>query len=243
MGINMNQVRLVIINGQVRFLSQDFLTPGQKLVHGVEILAEYFQDRGFVEEINKDRKTRREFFTFEEVNEAIKYVYPLGHDIIMLDLVKMIVFDAIVGNNDRHYHNWGVIDYVEKVEGKRVRLSPIYDTARALFWNKTDEAVKTMYKQNITGSDELKHFAHRTKPRFSFDDNHNADHFQLLSYLSSSNAVYRDVITKLLTQNVEYRAVETLRIEADPIVCKERCKLMETLLKLRFDKCRKSLQL
>ena len=98
----MNQVRLVIINGQVRFLSQDFLMPGQKLVHGVEILAEYFQDRGFVEEINKDRKTRREFFTFEEVNEAIKYVYPLGHDIIMLDLVKMIVFDAIVGNNDRH---------------------------------------------------------------------------------------------------------------------------------------------
>jgi len=43
LGLLMNETRLVMVNGQVRFLSEDFIKLGtEKLIHGVEILHEYF---------------------------------------------------------------------------------------------------------------------------------------------------------------------------------------------------------
>ena len=63
LGLKMNRTRLVVANNQIRFLSQDFLKKGQKLIHGIEILAEYFEDKEFVDQINKDKKNRREYLT------------------------------------------------------------------------------------------------------------------------------------------------------------------------------------
>jgi len=46
------------------------------------------------------------------------------------EFVKMLLFDAIVGNNDRHFYNWGLLPtYVTK---KKPIFAPIYDTARGV---------------------------------------------------------------------------------------------------------------
>lgn len=54
----------------------------------------------------------------------------------------MLVFDAIVGNNDRHFYNWGVI--VDLKGMKPPRFSPVYDTARGLFWNQSEEWIEKL---------------------------------------------------------------------------------------------------
>ncbi len=47
-------------------MSKDFIERGKtKLIHGVEILHEYFEDKDFVDKINEDRKQRRELLTFD----------------------------------------------------------------------------------------------------------------------------------------------------------------------------------
>ena len=103
LGLNMNQTRLVIINNQIRFLSQDFISVNKKLIHGIEIITEYFEDEIFVKELNQDKIERRKYLTFEVVEDAINKVYPHGSKCILDSLVKLITYDAIVGNNDRHF--------------------------------------------------------------------------------------------------------------------------------------------
>lgn len=241
LGLPMNETRLIIANGQIRFLSKDFIGEGQKLVHGIEILAEYFEDRAFVDEINEDRKSRREYLTFDVVERAVRYVYPIAHDHILSSLIELITFDAIVGNNDRHFYNWGVIDRVARVDADVVRFSPIYDSARALLWNRTKESILRMHGQYINGSDELDRFILKSKPRFSFTNNPKANHFELLKYLSGYSDKYRDTISNLVDKELEREVLNRLQEKAYLFLCRERCILMEAILRKRFSECRKSL--
>lgn len=243
LGLSMNETRLVQINGQVRFLSKDFIKKGQKLVHGVEIIAEYLQDRDFVDEINRDRKNRREFLTFDVIERAIQYVYPKVSSHLLLNLVRLVSFDAIVGNNDRHFYNWGIIDNVVKIDATDVFFSPIYDSARALLWNKTDQSLVNMYKQYKQGSNQLDAFIRRSKPRFSFEANTKADHFELLRYLSTCNSEYKKVILPLISENMEEKVLELTNQLTSSFFREDRCVLINAILKKRFNECRKQVYL
>lgn len=145
MGLVMNEIELVKANGQIRFLSKYFLKKNEKLVHGAEICGEHLGDVDMAKEIAESKSSVRTRFTFEFIREGIIAVFSLCHDHILHDLVRMITFDALVGNNDRHFYNWGVIDSKKKTY-KALKLSPIYDSARGLLWNFSDQNIINLYK-------------------------------------------------------------------------------------------------
>lgn len=60
---------------------------------------------------------------------------------IMYDLVKMFIFDMLLGNEDRHCSNWGI---VEQLDGSK-NLQPIYDNSRIV----TDWAILLNMGLNI----------------------------------------------------------------------------------------------
>lgn len=241
LGLIMNETKLVIANNQIRFLSKDFITKGKKLIHGIEILAEYFEDKDFVDEINQNKKERRAYLTFDEIENAIRYVYPNQYGELITELLRLITFDAVVGNNDRHFYNWGVIVDVYENNNK-VKFAPVYDSARALLWNKTEEKVQKMYQHYKNGSNELDHFVNKSKPRFSFQDNINANHFELVSYLCCSNDRYKKIVQNLITLSNENRIIEKFSDRAERYFSSERCLLMVEILKKRFYKLRQELK-
>lgn len=56
------------------------------------------------------------------------------------DFIKIPLFDAFIGNQDRHCDNWGIID------GKNgYRLSPIYDNGSSLGFQLTEARIKKMF--------------------------------------------------------------------------------------------------
>lgn len=114
LGLNMNEIQLVNANGQIRFLSKYFLNKNEKLIHGAEICGEHLGDMMLAKEIAEHKPTSRELFTFEFIKDAIRSVFPDSFEILLCELVKMVAFDALAGNNDRHFYNWGVIDSKEK---------------------------------------------------------------------------------------------------------------------------------
>lgn len=235
LGLNMNETKLVIASGQVRFLSKDFLQPEKRLIHGIEILAEYFEDRDFVDQINADRKDRRKYLTFEEVERAVHHVYPTECIEIMEELVKMIAFDAIVGNNDRHFYNWGVIGNITTSDHDRTVFAPVYDSARALFWNDTEEAVKKMfqvYQKGVFGQFDA--YIRKSSPRLSFDNKPDADHFELIAYLCSYKPEYKQIIEEFAGEEMELYVLRNLRQLIYCFFNKERCMLIEAVLRRRF---------
>lgn len=240
-GLKMNETKLVTANGQIRFLSKDFIDRGKKkLIHGVEILHEYFEDKEFVDKINEDRKQRRELLTFDVIENALNHVHPIQCQELITELVKLITFDAIVGNNDRHFYNWGIIGDIKIEYNKTVEFAPIYDTARGLLWNKVEPQIKQMYKQYKNGSiDQIMAFLTKSKPRFSFAENAKSNHFDLIEYLSQRNDTYKETIAKLVTIDIENRVILKLNESISRYLSTERMYLMTEILKLRFQKLRK----
>jgi hypothetical protein len=237
LGLKMNETRLVMANGQVRFLSKDFIKRGQRLIHGTEILAEYFEDRQFIDEINQDKKERRKLLTFEVVFDAIKYVYEEDAQDILACLVSLITFDAIIGNNDRHFYNWGVIGDTTKEKNNPVIFAPIYDSARGLLWNSDEENVFEMYNRAKSDSLVIDRYCHKSLPRFSFDNNHKANHFELIAHLAKAER-YKNIISSLVTFEKEKLTLLKLYDTASSLLSKERIELMHEILVNRFNKIR-----
>lgn len=242
LGVKMNEMRLAVINGQLRFLSKDFIESGQRLIHGIEILAEYFEDKQFVDDINKDRKIRREYLTFDEVEKAIHHVYPGECSILCSDLVKMLTFDALAGNNDRHFYNWGVIGSSRRREKEVVRFAPVYDSARGMFWNDTQEKLEERYQQYMKNPLQMDAYLERTKPRFSFEGNSSANHFDLMQYLIEYSVTYKEIITYLCSVEKEEAVLSQLQSKVFPFFSKERIFLTTMAIERRFQRVRSLLE-
>lgn len=135
LGLRMANSRLMLCEDQIRFLSRYFLRGEESLVHGAEILGGYLADDKFVAAVGEE-KLEQDVFTFTVFCEAIRARFPGYSEEILLDFVRMIGFDAIAGNQDRHLLNWGVIVHPTGIRGPR--FSPIFDTARGLFWNEPE---------------------------------------------------------------------------------------------------------
>ena len=50
------------------------------------------------------------------------------------DFLVIPIFDALIGNSDRHHSNWGIVK--NKINGN-IRISPLYDKMGKSHQNKT----------------------------------------------------------------------------------------------------------
>ena len=239
LGLKMNSTRLSRINGQIRFLSKYFLdSKNEKLVHGAEICGEYLEDSYLAQQIAEDRGSARELFTIEFIIEAINTVFKECCQDIIEALVEMIVFDAIVGNNDRHFYNWGVIKQIKTGEIKP-KFSPIYDTARGLLWNWNDDLVKIQYQNLQTGGEKIEKYINKACPRISIDGNSNVNHFDLVHYIWLNFENYRGKISNLLSLNNENDVITLYNTDFKQYFIHERNELVRYILKERFQRLRK----
>jgi len=62
--------------------------------------------------------------------------------------VRMLVFDAWIGNGDRHSANWAILVRSE-LHGSACRLAPMYDTAGCLLAELTDETIEQRFRKGM----------------------------------------------------------------------------------------------
>ncbi len=236
-GLEMNETKLYCINKQIRFLSKYFLKSNEQLIHGAEICGQYLDDSEMAKEIAENVDTARDLFSFEFIEDAIRVIFPKVHEEIIFDLIKMIAFDAIVGNNDRHFYNWGVISKVKKSPGSS-RFSPIYDSARGLLWNFSDETIKKYFEAKKNGGMKVDKYINNAKPRISIEKNKNANHFELIKSLKS-NAIYKALIDELVSIENENKVIDLYVKEFKRFFIIERNELILYIIKKRFELIRK----
>jgi hypothetical protein len=194
LGMHIADSRLMWIGGQIRFLSRYFLKEGQSLIHGAEVFSGYLaQDATFVQEV-EEKGFSSQIFTFQVAQASLKTEYPSSWMEIMLGLVRLLAFDAIVGNNDRHYINWGV---VKLVTGKGpVSFAPVYDTARALLWNIFESNLRLWETDNIER--RLDGYIRRSRPKMGWDGASGLSHFDLVRRIALSDATYQETLHAMI---------------------------------------------
>jgi len=183
-GFNMAKSDLAWFGGQIRFLSKYFLKYPQEQVldHGADLYAGYLNDRNFVEEIEKQNQSP-EYFTVQFTQVVFKHFFPDNYEKLMLEFIKMLVFDALIGNNDRHFYNWGII---RDIKGKKnPEFSPIYDTARGLFWNDHEDKLKLIFNNKSRLNDFIKKYSENSSPKIGWDGYKRLSHFELVDGIKS----------------------------------------------------------
>lgn len=236
-GLNMNEIKLVKANQQIRFLSRYFKRKNETLIHGAEICGEYLEDFLMAREIANDKPSSRKLFTFEFIKDAIRTVFPDYFENILFDLIKMLAFDALVGNNDRHFYNWGIITTLKKSK-KSPTFAPIYDSARGLLWNYSDENVTQLLQTHKQGGKKLVKYINDACPRISIESNTQANHFQLIDFIKRYNNDYKKIVEMLASIENEQNVIKMLNKEFFHLFIPERSELILLILRDRFKKIR-----
>lgn len=235
LGVNVANSRLIVDEEfeQLRFLSEYFLRPGENLEHGAEIFAGYLSaDTGLVDEIEKNRKTVREFFTFQFAENAIRHRFGHGEEgkKLICNFVRMLCFDAVTGNNDRHTYNWAIIC---DLSGKRApRFAPVYDTARGLFWNEHEQNLARF--QGKDGKAKLEKYVRDSMPRIGWEREKDPNHFELARLLYQNRPEFRSVFDDMLLPERGTAANELLEKEFEKLFSATRYELIKQCLNLRF---------
>ena len=238
--LKMAESYLMSAHGQIRFLSRYFLERNQNLVHGAEIFADYLKDDQFVEEVEQEGATQ-DMFTFQFIKDAIQEQFPDQARSILEGYTRMLAFDAIAGNNDRHHYNWGVV-----VHGHRRHepyFSPIYDSARALFWNneesKLEEIKKDPDPQRLPAF--IARYVKNSRPKTGWDGVNRPDHFVLIQKIYQNYPDLRSVLSDLCHQQLLQRIRETLNDEFGPLMSALRREMILRCLKHRLYLFKKSI--
>lgn len=223
LGLKMASSRLMSFRGQIRFLSRFFLEPGESLAHGAEILAGYLEDDRFVEEV-ADQTLEQEIFTFQVLSHAIGTRFPDQRTELCRDFARMLGFDALVGNQDRHMYNRGVI--VHPTALRPPRFSPIYDTARGLFWQvPEDKLFKFRDLSAATG------YIRKARPVIGWDgEPGEINHFRLIECIASSDAELKQALLELAAPHLLDSACAMMDIEFGELMSAERRNLIKRCL-------------
>lgn len=232
-GLNMAESKLAVGNEQLRFLSKYFLGRDQQLIHGAEIYAGFLSDEKFVEQIEKEGRSR-DFFTIRFTKRALRYFFEDQIDQIFNDFIKMVLFDAIVGNNDRHFYNWGVIRHVK---GKHEPcFSPIYDTARGLYWNLNEENLPLP-----TGLNRVERYSENSKPKLGWEQESDINHFKLIEliYIFREDYSINPETFRMINEKNLNNCFDVLYTEFNDLFSDQRKELIRICLENRFRKLEK----
>jgi len=243
LGLKMAKSHLVLADNQIRFLSLYFINSDEEeLVHGANIFSAYLSEPSntFVQSV-EDMKLSREFFTFQFTLKAIKSVFPLQQEKIINDLVKMLFFDAISGNNDRHFYNWGVL---KDIRGKKDPVfSPIYDSARGLFWNIKESQIIDVFEKNTIHPGYMDRYinkyVNKSMPKTGWNGIETINHFELIKLICVHYPEYENSCRILCNSELIENVLEMIKKEFCNFFTKKRLILVEECIKVRFSTLQK----
>lgn len=228
--------RLIYAEKFIRYLSEHFHSEEQVLSHGANILTSYLNEDSteWIDELDRTKKLKGEIH-IDDVLHALKKVFLEDSTSITEGFLHMILFDALTGNNDRHYYNWGVISHIKNKH--KPYFSPIYDTARGLLWNCSDEVLLSLHSELIKADKiRINKYVFKSVPKISIPDNANCNHFDLVLHLQKKNCFNRSHVEVWTDRkNIEV-AIEKLETDFKYLFTRERREVITYILELRFKK-------
>lgn len=117
-------------------VTPNFVPPGARLVLGNELVMPVSTDE---RASKQDRQTYHTvprlvaLLKFPTINPPVGWVVPDGN--ARRAMAGYLLLDALIGNQDRHEENWGLIVF----PGPRIHLAPTFDHASSLGRNELDE--------------------------------------------------------------------------------------------------------
>ena len=193
LGVSVAEGRVARYAGNLRFLSRYFLDTekNEELVHGVQLFHELY-DENTVNELLGNSAREQELFSVQSVKAAFGAHYgDETEEALFEGFVAMLAHDALIGVQDRHHENWGLI-VRRGVADDAPRFAPLYDSARGMFCNETDARLSAR-RAWCDGMPWLDKYVARARPLIGFAGLRPANPNRLhVTHVELLAAVYRE---------------------------------------------------
>ena len=228
----------------IRFLSRNFLRPGEELVHGQQLYAEFLgvTQPQFVEMFNlHDREEEAKLYTVESAEDVLCWRAQSKEcgERLVAAFARMLAFDALVGSPDRHAENWGIIQDPKHPDGA-IRFAPVYDTARGLLGTHSEDKLMRSAgaKRSSNRRDFLEKYALGSKPVFTCQKRagERLSHFDLIEHIVRDERLARSMagpVRHVISRFDRDAVARDLRDQVGRIITPLRMELILELLEHR----------
>jgi hypothetical protein len=170
------------------------------------------------------------------------HFFPDDFETLMTEFLKLLVFDALIGNNDRHFYNWAVIRDIKNIV--KPVFSPIYDSARGLFWNDSEEKIRIIYKDKNRLDAYIVKYSEGSTPKIGWEGISKLNHFDLLENLRTLPIIINcETMQHVCSDKTLGIAFSMIDKEFSNLLSSERKALIKKCLSYRHQRIKKSLLL
>lgn len=210
LGFNVLEYVPAVLDGEVGCLSPSMTKSNEELIHGQQFLTQILPSFETKKGIDHTFQLIKSFFESDK-----KYDQIIDH------FIEMLVFDAIVGNRDRHQQNWALIRKIDvkvikqsllsklkknqlkfKVEIiEHINFSQLFDNGNSLAYNIIDKNIDTFL--NDSSKIEKYLFGEKATSHVRWEGKC-LPHLELLSNINIENPV----VLKKIIERVEQKYSE-----------------------------------
>ncbi len=207
LGFEMAHSGLARLDEHLYFVTRNFREENENTVHGSLMIEQVFAAPKATEQI--DTKHEQSFYSVDVMRDVIYEFCRADADRVFQKFIEMLIFDALIGAMDRHAQNWGVLQ--TSTTPNICRFAPIFDTARALFWDIPDGRLAG-YEQTET---RLLKYIENSRPCIGPHANHpknnDCNHFDLVVNLMHLWPHQTSQALRKIPNDADLRAARMLR--------------------------------
>lgn len=203
------QIEIGYRDGRIGCMSKSFLKENQVLEHGVEFITLTYPNFDIDKLFDPETKT---FYSYDMIYNSMNNVYKDTNvmETFIYQFVRMMIFDMLIGNTDRHQQNWGI---VKNSENEFVSMSPLYDNGSSLCAYVPNRAIKSYLGNDEQRLKSLTDSKSTSRIRIDKDIKKEPKHSEVVKFLCEKykeislefavqieNSITRDWVDKVLEE-------------------------------------------
>lgn len=148
----------------------------------------------------------------------------VGELLDISEILKIMIFDCLIGNSDRHHSNWGVSPYIKNSNGERylrLKLCPLYDNGSSLCAYENENDIEIFFK------DKMKFEAlinTKSKSAIGWENERHIKHFELLRKLKENKYALVIPYIKKIENNVNETNIDKILNQFESSIISENMK-------------------